>query len=297
MKLYQHTFKAMGSQCSIQLYCETPEQYHAASSASLAELERLEAKYSRYRPQSLLSKINEQAGIQAVEIDAETTQLFQYAHVAYAESDGLFDITSGVLRNIWDFNTGRIPSQQAIEETLDLIGYDRIERSANHVFLPTKNMQIDFGGIVKEYAADCLSAIVKKMGINSGLINLAGDIHIVGPLPDGSPWQVGISHPAQPDKSIADIPMLSGGLASSGDYQRCFDIDGVRYCHILNPETGWPVQGLAAVSVWAEQCVVAGTLATIAMLKGEQAGIEWLASTGVPYLAIDQRFEVHIQSD
>lgn len=119
----------------------------------------------------------------------------------------------------------------------------------------------------EEYAADCLANILYQLDICSGVVDLADDIRILGPHPDGSPWQVGIRHPQHPERAIATIPLMSGGLASSGDYARCFELNGKRYSHLLNPKTGRPIQGLASVSVWAEQCVVAGSIATIAMLK------------------------------
>lgn len=284
----------MGSQCSISLYCE-PQEFEIAFQACLQELERLEAKYSRYRPTSLISLINQNAGLSPVAIDHETTQLIHYAFAAYSESDGLFDITSGVLRKVWDFKSGKLPHQSDISKMLALIGFTKIQYSAEQIYLPIKGMEIDFGGIVKEYAADCLAALITDNNINHGLVNLAGDIHVIGPHPDGSPWLVGISHPTNPAISIAEIPLTSGGLASSGDYQRCFELNGTKYCHILNPKTGWPIQGLAGVSVWAEQCVIAGTLATITMLKGEQQGPIWLQQIGVPFLTINQEFETQLQ--
>ena len=122
------------------------------------------------------------------------------------------------------------------------------------------------------------------------------EAELMGPppatMPDGSPWQVGISDPKDPNKAIAKIPMMSGGLASSGDYQRCFTHKGVRYSHILSPKTGWPVKGLAAVSIWSEQCIIAGTVATIAMLMGVD-GIAWLRELGTPFIAItSDKYEV-----
>lgn len=282
----------MGSRCSIETYCQSDAQFKDVVSLCLNEMQRLENKYSRYRPDSLVSEINRQAGIKALTIDSETALLLHYSQIAFEQSDGLFDITSGVLRRVWDFKTKKVPPLDKIDACLSFVGFDHVEWSQDSIYLTSAGMEIDFGGVVKEYAADCIATILRQNAIKHCLINLAGDIYVVGPAPDNSPWSIGISHPANPDIAIADIPMVSGGLASSGDYQRCFELNGKRYCHILNPKTGWPIEGLAAVSVWAEQCVVAGTLATIAMLKGKQQGIEWLKELGVPFLAIDQKFNV-----
>jgi len=147
-------------------------------------------------------------------------------------------------------------------------------------------MNIDFGGVVKEYAADTASTILQNNDIHHGLIDLGGDIAVIGPHPDGSPWGIGVCHPNQPETDIAVVRLIKGGLASSGNYERYFEIGGVRYGHILNPKTGWPVQGVSAVSVVAPQCLVAGSLATVSMLH---EGEDILNGADVPYLLLDSK--------
>ncbi len=296
MDLFDFQFKAMGSPCALSFYCESEQQFNQAKDACVEEMARLEAKYSRYQPDSLISKINKAAGSdQLFEIDTETWILMQYATIAHRESDGLFDITSGVLRQIWDFKNSSVPTQEDINRTLDKIGFDKLPMEQNAFRLPITGMELDFGGIVKEYAADVLANFIGEVGIRHGLVDLAGDIAAAGPHPDGRPWEIGISHPAIPGEPVAKIALHSGGLASSGDYARCFVLNDKKYSHILNPITGWPVEGLSGVSVWAEQCIVAGTLATITMLKGEEEGKKWIAETGAPYVTIDQHFRVESQ--
>jgi thiamine biosynthesis lipoprotein len=141
-------------------------------------------------------------------------------------------------------------------------------------------MEIDFGGIVKEYAADRAATLCLNAGISHGIVNLGGDIKIIGAHPDGKSWRVGIQHPRDKTKVWKALKLKTGALASSGDYERCMVIDGVRYGHILNPKTGYPVRHLTAVSVIADLCVVAGSAATIAMLK-EKDGEKWLKSLGL----------------
>ena len=148
--------------------------------------------------------------------------------------------------------------------------------------------KIDFGGVVKEYAVDRVAALCRDAGIRHGFINLGGDIKIIGPHPDGTPWRVGIRHPRNPNGVVQRLNLSGGGLASSGDYERCIVVDGVRYSHVLNPKTGWPVRHLAAVSVWADFCLVAGSASTIAMLKEDQ-GPAWLEELGAPCLWVDSQ--------
>lgn len=293
MQLIEHQFTAMGSPCRLTFYSESQTDANNIKRAAVEEMERLEAKFSRYRDTSLLTKINNAAGSdQRFELDNETWLLLQYATIAYKESDGLFDVTSGVLRKAWDFKHPKLPDATLLESLKAKIGFQNVPLSKDSFHLPVEGMQMDFGGIVKEYAADVLANFMAQVGVNHGMVDLAGDICAVGPHPDGKPWDIGISHPANPSQAIAYIPLHSGGLASSGDYARFFELDGKKYSHLLNPLTGWPIEGLAGVSVWAEQCIVAGTLATVTMLKGSEAGKEWIKSVGAPFVTVDQDFNV-----
>ena len=146
-------------------------------------------------------------------------------------------------------------------------------------------MEIDFGGIGKEYAADRAATILQEAGIAHALVNLAGDVRAIGPQPDGTPWRVAIRHPRRENAVIASVELAGGAVATSGDYERYFDLDGRRYCHILDPRTGMPVAHWQSVSVVAPLCVVAGSCATIAMLR-EEGGAAFLAAQGVRYIAV-----------
>lgn len=279
----------MGSPCEFHLYAQEVALAERAFAAARAEIERLEQKYSRYREDSIASRINRSAGdARGIEVDAETAALLDYAAQAYAQSDGLFDITSGVLRQVWDFKSGRLPSQEKIDAVLQRIGWSRVQWRAPRLVLPLTGMELDFGGYVKEYTADAAVQCLRAQGITQGLVELGGDIGVIGPHPDGSPWRVGVRHPQAPQQAMAAVDLRDGAIASSGDYERYMEVDGRRYCHILNPKTGWPVNGLAAVSVMAPQCLIAGTATTIAMLKGTD-GPAWLQELGLPWFAVDQQ--------
>lgn len=287
MRLHRYPFKVMGSLCELQLYAPAPAQAEAVVALAQRELRRLETIYSRFRDDSLTTRINRSAGsAQGVEVDAETAGLLDYAQLAWQQSDGLFDITSGVLRQAWDFKLNRLPMQAQIDALLPRIGWQHLRWERPRLWLPA-GMELDFGGYVKEYAADSAARVCRDAGIRHGLVELGGDIALIGAHPDGAPWQVGIRNPRAPEKAIARIPLDHGAIASSGDYERFMEVDGRRYCHILNPKTGWPVEGLSSVSVVAEQCLIAGTASTIAMLKGAEAGVRWLDELGLPYLALD----------
>lgn len=283
----------MGSPCELRLYANIKASAQEIATDTIAEIDRLEKKYTRYRDDSITTAINNSAGSkQGINVDDETAKLLNYAQVGYEQSEGLFDITSGILRKAWDFRSYIVPDQSDINALLPLIGWNKVEWNAPLLRLPLVDMELDFGGYVKEYAADVAANKCIQAGIKGGLVNLGGDICIIGPHPDGNAWKVGIRHPRNPNMPMSFVYLSKGGLASSGDYERFMIVEGVRYGHILNPKTGWPVNSLASASVYAEQCIVAGTSSTIAMLKGEDHGIRWLEELGLPYICMNQQEKI-----
>ena len=244
-----------------------------AARGAIADVKRIEAKYSRYRDDSVTTAINRAAGMRAVSIDAETASLLHYADRCHALSDGLFDITSGVLRRAWNFKLRppRIPSAAELAAARDLIGWPRVDWSDAHVRLPGTGMELDFGGIGKEYAADRAAAIVRDAGVAHALVNLGGDVRAIGRRADGSPWRVGIRDPRDAEGVVATMPIDDEAVATSGDYERYVEVDGRRYSHLLDPRTGMPVDHWRSASVIAPLTILAGSYATIAMLLGESA--------------------------
>lgn len=287
------SFRAMGSDCEFQLCFGGGSDSQFIFKCLQDELERLESKYSRFRKDSLLSQIN--LG-KEVNIDNETISLLEHAFNCFEQSEGLFDVTAGRLNSLWDFKKKKVPSQEEISYALSVTDFSKVSWNNGILSMPA-GMNVDFGGIVKEYAADTLAVLAKKFGVQYGLINLGGDIAIVGNKPDGIAWKVGITDPRGTETEIASIDIYSGGLATSGDYKRYFIYEGKRYSHILNPKTGFPCAGLRAVSVAANLCTVAGSIATIAMLKDEPEAIKWLNDLGVPFVAMDSNLSIQRNSD
>jgi FAD:protein FMN transferase len=287
LKYYRSEFKAMGTPCDIQLFARNQAKARDAADAAIADVQRLEALYSRYRSTSFLSEINRVAALGgSISVDEETASLLDYAVTCYEQSDGLFDITSGILRRAWKFDQGKLPEQALIDGLLDKVGWHKVVWKRPVLSFSVPGMEIDFGGVVKEYAVDRAAALCYAQGVKHGVVNLGGDIKVIGPRDDGSPWRVGIRHPRSKDALLDTLLLYEGALASSGDYERCILVNGVRYGHVLNPKTGWPVRHLAAVSVVGDFCVVAGSASTIAMLK-ESDGTGWLQDLGLPHLWVD----------
>jgi len=277
----------MGTPCEIQLFANMGEAARRAAEAAMADVARLEARYSRYRHDSFLSEINRVAAAGGrIAVDDETAGLLNYAATCHQQSGGLFDITSGILRRAWRFDSGALPDQGLIDELLAKVGWDKVVWQPPVLEFPLPGIELDFGGVVKEYAADRAAGLCWSAGIRHGMINLGGDIKVLGPRADGSPWRIGVRHPRHKDALLQTVELTRGAMASSGDYERCLTIEDVRYGHILNPRTGWPVRHLASVSVIADFCVVAGSASTIAMLK-EAEGPAWLESLALPHLWVD----------
>jgi len=286
MALHRFTFRAMAAQNEVQLHATDARHAAAAAWEAIDEVLRIERKYSRYRADSVVSRINAAAGGAPVAIDAETSALLDFADACWRESGGTFDATSGVLRRAWRFGEKRVPCAAEIEPLVALIGWDRVERDGGLVRLPRAGMELDFGGFGKEYAVDRAAASLRESGVASALVNLAGDLSVTGPPPDGSAWRIGIRHPRRDGHLAATLEVRSGAMATSGDYERYFEVDGVRYCHLLDPRSGRPVPGMRSVTVLAETCLVAGAATTISLLRPEREGLKWLRALGAPFLAV-----------
>ena len=284
----------MASENELLLWSDAEARATRAAEAAVADVLRIEAKYSRYRDDSVTTRINRAAGGEAVSIDAETAALLTYADQCHRISRGRFDLTSGALRRAWDFRRTppRIPDVAAIKAATALIGWNRVEWDESSARLPDAGMEIDFGGIGKEYAADRAATVCAAHGIEHGLVNLGGDVRATGPQPEGEPWRVGIRHPRREGAAIATVLLESGAVATSGDYERFFEIAGQRYSHILDPRTGRPVAHWQSISVVAPLCVVAGSFATIAMLQEREAEA-FLREQGLRYVAVDAGGVVH----
>ncbi len=282
-KIFVVPFRAMGSPCQVRIFAKSQTSAEELAQPAIEEVHRLEEKYSRYKEDSFLSKINRDAVLSETEVDEETSALFNYADQLYCESDGLFDISSGVLRKVWDFKSGRPPNQQQVNELLKQIGWSKVSwRPPFFKMLP--GMELDLGGLVKEYAADAAAQQFQQGNLDFALVELGGDIRVVNKT--DRQWDIGIRDPRNQGQALTHVSVYQGALASSGNYERYFDYEGKRYSHILNPLTGWPVVTPANVSVIADSCLVAGSVATVAMLKGEDACLPWLESCGLPYVCV-----------
>ncbi len=260
----------MASPCEVLLEASNKARGRELIELAQQEALRIEQKFSRYRDDNIVHRIN--SGGETVEVDEETARLLDFADNCYHLSDGWFDITSGILRRAWRFVDGaKIPTQQAIDALLPHIGWQYVTWEKPYLSVP-QGMEIDFGGIGKEYAVDATLQLISQQTDGSLMVNYGGDCHASGAMADGSAWMTGIENPHRPGDASAVIQLRSGALATSGDVFKFILQDGKRYGHILNPNTGWPdANSPLSVTVAASTCTEAGILSTLAMLQGNDA--------------------------
>jgi len=262
----------MGSKSDYEVLLPAMSRHAALALGKVAAQEawRVEKKYSRYRDDSVTAWIHRNRGT-VLELDAETASLLDFAQQCFELSEGLFDITSGVLRRAWTFDgSDRMPDPASIERLLPSVGFNKLRWNPPLLMLPD-GMELDFGGIGKEYAVDRAFDLLAARDWTPFLVNFGGDLRANRP-PSHGPWQVGIERPDAERDAIMLLDLEHGALATSGDSRRYLMKDGVRYGHILNPRTGWPVpRSPRSVTVAASSCTEAGLIATMAMLRGDRA--------------------------
>ncbi len=238
--LFRYPFVAMGCGCEILVESPSSDAVKPLVQSAVQQVARLEAKYSLYRGDSLLARINREAHAGPVEIDEETAALLRFADQLHAGTGGSFDPTVGTLNGLWDFTAMTLPDPAALAARMEGIGWSRVEWQGGAVRLLHPLTRLDLGGIVKEYAVDAAVAALTGLGVRRGLVNLGGDLRIVGHTPPDRPFRVGVAHPRRHHDLCASLRVTGGAVVTSGDYQRYFLRDGARYHHLLDPRTGQP---------------------------------------------------------
>jgi thiamine biosynthesis lipoprotein len=267
---WKGSFMAMASPCDVLMEVENESLAQEILNAIANEAWRIEDKFSRYKKDNIIFQINHSNG-GVVAIDEETSRLLDFANELFEISEGLFDITSGVLRQLWRFDgSDRLPDKKRIKKIIKNIGWQKVIRKVGSVVLP-ESMEIDLGGLGKEYAVDRSVQIARQKTEESVLVNFGGDLAMTTARNNKKFWSVGRLITGS-DEACGLFQLYRGAIATSGDANRYLLKDGVRYSHILNPLTGWPVVDAPhTVSVAAATCLEAGMMSTLAMLQGGQA--------------------------
>lgn len=240
------------------------------------EVTRIENLISEWIPDSQISEVNRNAGIQPVKVDREVFELTRRA-IGYSEmSEGAFDISIAAMDQLWryDGSMTEVPTGETIQKSIEKVGYRHIilDSLNSTIFLRNPGMKIGFGSIGKGYAADRGRELMKLRGIEGGIVNASGDLSAWGNPPGKKSWKIGVAHPARPYKVIRKIRLRNGSAATSGSYQKFAEIDGRRYSHIIDPRTGYPATDLTSVTITGPSAEFANALSTSVMVLGVEKG-------------------------
>jgi len=269
----------MGTIVDITVAAKNEQTADRAISAAFKEISRLENIMSTYKPESDISKVNAAAGLHPVKVHKDLILAVKKSLEFADLSGGAFNIAVGPAIDLWNVTESEdIPTPAELDAIRSLIDYRNVIVNENDgtIFLKKKRMRINLGGIGKGIAADYAHDILEKHGISSGIIAVAGDLHAIGERPDGSKWTIGITHPRKKDSAIAKVHLKDMSISTSGDYERYFIKDGVRYHHILSPETLYPSRGFQSVSVLAKDSTTTDALSTAIFAMGPESGIRLL---------------------
>ena len=264
----------MGTRIAVEVWHEDAGRAEAAIDAVFAERHRIDELMSHYKPESQLSRINRDAATAPVKVDAELAGLIARALEFSELSGGAFDITYASVGYLNDYRERRHPSEAQIQAALPAINWRHVvvDREASTVHFLMPGVRIDLGGIAKGYAVDSAVQILRDHGIRNGTVTAGGDSRILGDR-RGRPWVVGIRHPDDPNRVIARIPLEDAAISTSGDYERYFDENGVRYHHIIDPHTGKSPVGVRSVTVIGPNATLTEGLTKSVFVMGPERGL------------------------
>ncbi|BDD07844.1 FAD:protein FMN transferase [Fulvitalea axinellae] len=267
----------MGGRFSITIMANDSAEAGKYLDLAITEIKRVEALISSWDKKSQTSEINRNAGLKPVKVDRELFKLIERSISLSKLTDGAFDISFASAGKLWRFDGSmkKLPTEAEIRKSVVTVDYRNIvlDKTASTVFLKTKGMKIGFGAVGKGYVADRVRSMLISEGVGAGIIDASGDLRVWGTRPDGEEWKIAITDPADKRKTLAVLPISSGAVVTSGNYEKFAKIDGKRYAHIIDPRTGWPARGLVSVTVFAPSAEIADALATSIFVMGTEAGL------------------------
>ena len=289
--------KLMGSRFEFTAIGESLEDCDLAIKKAIDEVDRLEKIISSWDPNSQTSEIVINAGIKPVKVELELFNLIERSIKVSEITEGAFDISFASIDPIWKFEGQEevMPDSSRIKKSVSKIDHKKIHLNKNDttVFLMERGMKIGFGGIGKGLAAANAARFMRKMGIESGIVNAGGDLYAWGRDENGRPWKIGVTDPNDKTKTLAWLDIEDMAIVTSGDYERFLTIDGKRYAHIIDPRTGWPASGIKSVSVLCPDPELADALATSIFVMGEENGLYLINQLkGVECLIINDENEI-----
>jgi thiamine biosynthesis lipoprotein len=266
----------MGTVFTIKL--QGPGDHARAAKAAFDEIRRIDRLLSTYKEDSEISEVNRDAFGRPVSVGQDFRAVLAASRIYFDASGGAFDPTVYPLMKLWGFTkkSGHLPSAEELRTATLLVGLEEVlsDEKGNTVRFSQEGMALDFGGIAKGYAVDRAAGALKKHGVKNAIIDAGGNFYAIGSRADGAPWQAGIRHPLRPDEVIARLPVSEMGVATSGNYERFFEIKGRKYCHIMDPRTGMPVEGMLSATIIADTAMAADALSTSVFVLGSEKGMQ-----------------------
>ena len=295
---YTRTLKLMGCRFDITVIASNEAEGNTYIDIAAKEISRVENLISEWDSTTQISEVNRYAGVKPVKVDKEVFDLIVRSIKISELTDGAFDVTWAAMNHIWKFDGSmkRLPTQDEIATAIAKIGYKNILLNEKDltVYLKLKGMRLGFGGIGKGYSADKSAALLKSMGVAGGLISASGDITAWGKQPDGRPWMIGITNPFNKDKIFAWFPFEGNSIGTSGDYENFVEFNGVRYTHIIDPRTGWPVHGIASVTIFGPNAELSTALTKAIFVMGKDIGINVIKQLkGIEYVVVDDHGKIY----
>jgi len=298
MHLFQRNELLMGNRFDLGVVGDDEVKANQALEKAIFEIKRIEALLSTYQANSQINQVNSKAGITPVKVDEEVFNLVERAQRISELTQGAFDLSYGSLdKSLWNFdqNMKQLPSKELAKNAVHLINFKNIllDRANETIFLAKKGMRIGFGGIGKGYAADQAKKVLVGLGFTDGIVNASGDMCAWGKRADGEDWTVGISNPDFPKDILSEFSLNDSAVATSGNYEKFVLIDGQKYSHTIHPKTGFPVQGIKSVTVFAPFAELADALTTPIAVMGVEVGLHLMNQMkGVACIIIDDANQV-----
>ncbi|MBS3992668.1 MAG: FAD:protein FMN transferase [Bacteroidetes bacterium] len=299
---YTKVVKLMGSRFDLSVVAPNETEANSYINLAIEEITRIEKLISEWDTKSQTSAINRNAGIKPVKVDKELFELIKRSIQISKLTQGAFDISFASIDKVWKYDGSmqKLPTEAAIQKSVEKIGYQNIElnEAQQTVFLKLAGMKIGFGAIGKGYAADKAKQVLIEKGVKAGIINASGDLNSWGTQPNGDLWKVGITNPLNKEKVFSWLPIENSAVVTSGNYEKYVTLNGVRYTHIINPKTGYPVVGLNSVTIFSESAELADALATAVFVMGLESGMDFINQlNGIECIIIDADNKIHTSTN
>jgi thiamine biosynthesis lipoprotein len=297
---WQFSFQAMHTHCRVNFYSQDSTQARGYQDEVLRWISWFEAQYSRFIPDSLISRINAAAGKDWVETDPETDALLTLCHEMVFFTRNVFDPTALPLIRLWNWKATPpvVPDAAAVAANLELVGWYKVQRRKGGIFLPRQGMCLDLGGIGKEYAVDRVLTMGLQRDITNLLVDFGQDVRVHGHPVDRTTWHIGLEDPTKPGQCWTGVAVSNHAVATSGDYVRNFTVGGRRYGHIIDPRNGYPVNnGSLSVSIIAPHCTLAGIISTSAFILGPREGMDLMSvCPGIEGAIVTDNTRIHTRN-